>query len=47
MNHILTTMKDCSLIAPEDLTTGLGTRNSTLFKYKLFLQLLTHSFQLF
>lgn len=34
------------LIAPEDLSTGLGTRNSKLFKYKLFLQLLTCNFQL-
>lgn len=47
MNHVLTTIRDCSLIAPEDLSTGLGSKISKLFKCKLFLQLLTCNFYSF
>lgn len=44
MNHVLTTIRDCSLIAPEDLSTGLGNKISKLFKCKLFLELLPYHF---
>lgn len=47
MNHVLTTIRDGSLIAPEDLSTGLGNKYSKLLKYKLFLQLLTHNLHSF
>lgn len=47
MNHVLTTIRDGSLTAPEDLSTGLGNKYSKLFKYKLFLQLLTHNLHSF
>lgn len=47
MNHELPTERNCSLIAPEDLSAGLGTKNSKLFKYKLLLQLLTCNFHPF
>lgn len=44
MNHVLTTIRDCSLIAPEELSTGLGNKICKLLKRKIFLQLLTGNF---